>query len=218
MRKILIVDDDTRLRTHLAEILREAGYHVAEAVSGRDAVDKASADDFDVVLLDMMMPKGDGLEALSYLKKFTPRSRIIMLTAFATVENAVDAMKRGVSHYLSKPFKIEELLTAIRRAIEESRYESCGNQEDLEGILSCLSNATRTKIMRMLTARKRMRLREISKELAMEDHTKVLFHIRIMKQAGLVEQDKEKNYSLTGEGERTMGCLKILEAHIRSSP
>ncbi len=91
-------------------------------------------------------------------------------------------------------------------------------QKDLDGILSCLSNPTRTSIMRMIAARKRMRLREISKELDMEDHTKVLFHLRIMKQAGLVEQDKEKHYSLTEEGERTMGCLKILGAHIQSSP
>ncbi len=217
MKKILIVDDDKKLRTHLSEILREAGYLTEEAASGREAADKASAGDFDVVLLDMMMPKGDGFEALSYLKKFTPRSRVIMLTAFATIENAVDAVKRGACHYLPKPFKIEELLAAIRRALEEQNYEACESQKNLDEVLSCLSNATRTRIMRMIAARKRMRLREISKELDMEDHTKVLFHLRIMRQAGLLEQDNEKHYALTEEGEKTMGCLKILEAHIQPS-
>ncbi len=217
MTKILIVDDDKKLRAHLSEILRDAGYQTAEAASGREASDIASSGDFDVILLDMMMPKGDGFEALSHIKKFAPRSKVIMLTAFATIENAVEAMKRGVSHYLQKPFKIDELLSAIKRTLEESNYDAGSGQMELEGVLSCLSNPTRTKIMRMVATRKKMRLREISKELDIEDHTKVLFHLRILRQEGLIEQDREKHYLLTEDGERTMGCLKILGSHIQSS-
>jgi DNA-binding NtrC family response regulator len=217
MKRILIADDDAEIRSHLSEILKGAGYHVEEASSGQDAMDRAAAGVFDVILLDMLMPKGDGLEVLGYLKKFTPRSRVIMLTAFATIENAVEAVKRGASHYLTKPFKKNDLLTAIRRVLEEASFKECSEQRDLEGVLSSLSNPTRTRIMRMIAARGKMRLGEIAKELQIEDHTKVVFHMRILKQSGLVEQGREKQYSLTEEGVKTLSCLKILEIHIRSS-
>jgi DNA-binding NtrC family response regulator len=218
MKKILIADDDAELRSHLSEILKGAGYHAEEASTGQEAMDKAAAGAFDVILLDMLMPKGDGLEVLGYLKKFSPHSRVIMLTAFATVEDAVEAVKRGASHYLKKPFKKNDLLTVIRRVLEEASFRECSGQRDLEGILSSLSNPTRTRIMRMLAARGKMRLREITKELQIEDHTKVVFHLRTLKQSDLVEQDKEKQYSLTEEGVKTLSCLKILETHIQHPP
>ncbi len=217
MKKILIVDDDADLRSELVAILKRAGYHTEEAGSGEEAVEKAAAGDFDVVLLDMIMPRGGGIETLSHLKKISPRTGVIMLTAFATIENAVEAVKLGVHEYLPKPCKIDQLLTAVRRVIAEAGFETSGSQKDLDGILGSLSNPTRTMIMRMIGKKKKMRLIEISKELDIEDHTKVLFHLRMLKQAGLVEQDREKLYCLTGEGERTLGCLKILETHIQPS-
>ncbi len=218
MKKILIVDDDAELRTYVSVILREAGYHTEEAVSGRDAVKRASAGDFDIILLDLIMPKGDGNEALIELKKIAPRSRVIMLTAFASIGNTVEAIKKGASDCLAKPFKINDLLVAIRRALAEASFEECSGQKDLTCILSSLSNETRTKIMRMIAARKRMRLMEIANELNIEDHTKVIFHMKILKQTGIVEQDKEKAYSLTERGEKIMSCLKILEAHLATFP
>jgi DNA-binding NtrC family response regulator len=214
MKRVLIVDDDAELRSHVSEILKGAGYETQEAVSGHDAVDKASRGAFDVILLDMIMPKGGGSETLNDLKKITPRSRIIMLTAFATIGNAVEAIKKGASDYLSKPFKMNDLLTAIRRVLEEASFDACAGQQDMEVILSSLSNPLRTKIMRLIESRKKVRLTDMTKELDIEDHTKVLFHLRILKQSGLVEQDGEKRYSLTKEGERAMSCLKILEAHL----
>ncbi len=216
--KILIVDDDADLRSELVSILKRAGYETEEAGSGEDAVDRVGSAEYDVILLDMIMPKGGGIETLSHIKKLSPRSGVIMLTAFATIENAVDAVKLGVREYLPKPFKIDQLLTAIRRVIAERTFQACPSQQDLDAILSSLSNPTRTRIMRMIGARKKMRLYEISKELEIEDHTKVLFHLRILKQSGLVDQDREKLYCLTAEGERTLGCLKILETHIHPSP
>lgn len=218
MKRILIVDDDAELRSHISEILKGAGYETDEAGSGHDAVEKASHDDFDVILLDMIMPKGGGSETLNDLKKITPHSRVIMLTAFATVGNAVEAMKKGASDYLSKPFKMNDLLTAIRQVLEEASFEFSAGQQDMEGILSSLANPLRTKIMRLIATRKKIRLTEMTKDLDIEDHTKVLFHLRILKQAGIVEQDGEKRYSLTKEGERAISCLKILEAHLGHPP
>ena len=216
MKRILIVDDDNELRENLAEILRGAGYRTDEASSGREAVEKAIDEDFDLILLDFMMPKMSGADVLMELRKVAPRSRVIMITAFATVENAVDAIKRGASDYLSKPFKIDDLLARIRKALEEATFESCGVKEDFDCILSSLSNSIRRKIIHLMAARKTVRLMELARELHIEDHTKVIFHLKILREAGMVEQDKARTYTLTKEGERTMSCLKILETHLSS--
>jgi DNA-binding response OmpR family regulator len=214
MKKILIVDDDKELRAHLADILGGAGYEVDAAASGPEAIERAIDTDFDLVLLDLMMPKMSGVDVLQELRKVAPRARIIMLTAFATVENAVDVIKRGASDYLMKPFKIDDLLVRIRRVIEEAGFDSCSVKGDLDGILGSLSNSIRRRIIQILSTRKTIRLMELARELQVEDHTKVIFHLKILREAGMVEQDKGRSYSLTKDGERTMNCLKILENHL----
>ncbi len=215
MQKILIVDDDREFRAHLSHILGEAGYEIDEAASGSAAVGKAAnGGDYDVILLDMVMPRGGGIEALMDLRRIAPRSKVIMVTAFATVDNAVEAMKRGACDCIPKPFKIEDLLTTARRVLEESRVEECGASKDLDGILSALSNPIRTKIMRLIASRKAMRLMELARELAVEDHTKVIFHLKILREAGIIGQDPEKAYVLTGEGARAANCLKMLDRYL----
>jgi DNA-binding response OmpR family regulator len=214
VKKILIVDDDKALRDQLAEILRGAGYETTEAASGRQAVELATEGDFDLVLLDLMMPRMSGTEVLGELRKVSPRSRVIMLTAFATVENAVEVIKRGASDYLSKPFKIDDLLTRMRRVLEEASFDACGVKGDLDCVLGSLSNPLRRNIISFLSARRSMRLMELSRELGIEDHTKVIFHLKILREAGLVEQDADRSYVLTRDGERTMAVLKILEVHL----
>lgn len=214
MKRILVVDDDNELRTHLADILKGAGYHTDEASSGSEAVSKAASGAYDVVLLDMIMPKGGGVDALTELRKAAPRSNVIMLTAFATIENAVDAMKRGACEFISKPFKINELLTTIRRVLEESRVQECAGSKDLDALLSALLNPIRTKIIRLISVRKAMRLMELARELSIEDHTKALFHLKILREAGIIGQDREKSYILTGEGEKAAQCLKIINTHL----
>jgi DNA-binding NtrC family response regulator len=214
MKRILVVDDDNELRSHLVDILNGAGYRTEEASSGREAAGKAADGGFDVILLDMIMPKGSGADALIEIKKMAPRAKVIMITAFATIENAVDAMKRGASDFVSKPFKINELLTTVRRVLEESRVEECGGSKDMDALLSALSNPIRTKILRLLATRRSVRLMELARELSIEDHTKVIFHLKILKEAGILSQDSEKSYILTGEGEKAAHCLKILDRHL----
>jgi DNA-binding response OmpR family regulator len=217
MNRILVVDDDRELRSNLREILSGAGYQVDEAASGKEAVDKSTAEDFDIILLDLIMPRMSGADVLMELRKVAPRSRVIMITAFATIENAVDAIKRGASDYISKPFKIDELITRIRRVLEEASFEECSAAGDLNCILSSLSNPIRRKIIQLISSRKHMRLMELARELDIEDHTKVIFHLKILKEAGIIEQDNQKLYTLTQQGKRTIECLKIIEQHLASS-
>jgi DNA-binding NtrC family response regulator len=214
--KILIVDDDKEIRANLAEIMADAGYETQEASSGRDAVEKATAEDFDVVLLDLVMPKMSGSDVLGELKRVSPRSKVIMITAFATIENAVDAIKRGATDYLSKPFKIDDILMRVRRVLEESRVDVCAKKRDFDCTMSALSNPIRRTIMRLLFQRNTMRLMELVRELGMDDHTKVIFHLKILREAGMIEQDKDKSYSLVQGGTRALDCLSVLEKYFAS--
>lgn len=214
MKKILIVDDDSELRSNLSEILRGKGYHTDEASSGKDAIEKAASDEFDVVLLDLMMPKIGGMDVLTELRKIKPKTKVIMITAFATIDNAVEAIKKGASDYISKPFKIEDLDATIRRVIEEAKFDMSVEKLDLDYTISSLSNPLRRKILKLIHQNKGMRLMEITRALGVEDHTKVVFHLRILKDSKIIEQDKNKVYFVTKEGEKTLNCLKILEYHL----
>jgi DNA-binding NtrC family response regulator len=215
MKKILIVDDDEELRKNLTEIMTGAGYRTQDAASGREAIEKAIAEDFDVVLLDLIMPKMSGSDVLGELRRVSPWSRVIMLTAFATIDNAVDAIKRGACDYVSKPFKIDDLLIRIRRVLEEARVDMCAVQGDLDCVLSTLSNPIRRTIIHLLFMRSTMRLMELVRELKIEDHTKVIFHLKILKEAGIIEQGKDKSYSLAKEGARAIECLTVIENYLQ---
>lgn len=212
MKKILIADDDQEVRATLSELLEITGYYTEIAASGKEAIKKFAAEDFDVVLLDLMMPDMSGLEALAELKKLRPKAKVIMITGFGTIANAVDAMKKGASDYIDKPYKKDELLTAIRRALEEKKFDQEIKALNLEQALFSLSNPIRRNIVAALKSEPNRHFMEITRELGIEDHTKIVFHLRTLKTAGLVEQDEEKSYSLTKGGEKILEFIRILES------
>lgn len=210
MEKILVVDDDEELRHYLAELLKGKGYESHSASNGQEALEKASVAYFDVVLLDVMMPGMNGMDALSEFRRTSPKSKIIMITGFGTTENAVEALKKGASDYVTKPFKTDELLVAIRRVFEETRFDKEMKSLDLDYILSALANPLRRKIIQTLYACNGIRLMELSRELKIEDHTKVVFHLKTLKESGIIRQDKRKNYFVTDQGGKTVDCLNII--------
>lgn len=211
MKKILIVDDDAELRSHLCEVLEGEGYRTESAASGKEALCKCRGEEFDVVLLDFMMPKMTGSDLLTELRRQHPRSKVIMITAFATVENAVDAVRKGASDYLSKPFKIPQLFTTIRRVLEEARFEEGAKTLELDRVVNSIASPIRRNILKLLQGGTPVRLMEITRSLGIEDHTKVVFHLKMLKEAGIVEQNEDKSYLLTDEGEKAFLCLKTME-------
>ena len=211
MSKILIVDDDKEYRENLKEILDNAGYSNDMAESAKQAMQKLGDQQFDIVLLDFMMPGIDGINALGEFKKISPNSKIIMITAFASIENAVVAIKKGASEYISKPFKIEALLLMIKQVIEELRFEGNIKKLKLEGTLSSLSNSIRREIIRLFQTSKKIRLMETARKLDIEDHTKLIFHLKTLKEAKILRQDMKHAYMLTKEGKKVLECLKILD-------
>ncbi len=211
MTNILIVDDDDEVRENLEEILNDERYSTWTAISAKDALEQAKKRKFEIILLDYMMPDQTGIDVLSDLKRANPKSKIIMITAFATIENAVNAIKKGASEYISKPFKIDQLLVLIRQVLEEIRFEKRIEKTQMEETLSSLSNSIRRETMRMFRTRKTLRLMEITRELKIEDHTKVVFHLKSLKQSGILDQNEEKLYQLTLEGKNILKCLDLME-------
>ncbi len=112
---VLVVDDESLMREALSDWLREDGYEIGLAASGDEAIAKAQEKTWEVILLDLKMPGMDGLEALRRLKEATPDSEIIMMTAYATIDTAVQAMKEGAFDYLVKPFDPDEIEMQIRK-------------------------------------------------------------------------------------------------------
>ncbi len=119
---ILVVDDDHETCELLREVLGEAGYQVVTSGSGEEALEIGRRECFDVILSDMKLgPSVNGLDVLRAYKSIQPESEVILITAFGTMETAIEAVKAGAFDYLSKPFKIDEVLLQVKRALENRR-------------------------------------------------------------------------------------------------
>jgi two-component system response regulator AtoC len=118
---ILVVDDDKSHRQMLGEALSRAGFHIDVAGSGEEALEKGGQREYDVVFSDIKMTPLSGMDVLESFSKSAPDTPVVLLTAFGSVETAIQAMKRGAFDYLSKPINLEELALMAARAIEHRR-------------------------------------------------------------------------------------------------
>ena len=118
MHTILIVDDEPNYQIVLAELLKDEGYEVFTADSGLAGLPIVRSTDLDLVLSDMKMPGMDGIEFLAKIKEFNRELPVILITAYAEVEKAVEAMRLGAFTYLAKPFSNQQLLASVTKAIE----------------------------------------------------------------------------------------------------
>jgi len=121
MSSILVIDDKDSMRQMLSKTLESEGYEVETAKDGEGGLKKAKEKRYDLVLADLKLPKMDGLEVLSSLKELDPEVGIIMMTAYGTIESAVEAMKQGAFDFLTKPFDTDYLNVLIKRALENRR-------------------------------------------------------------------------------------------------
>jgi DNA-binding NtrC family response regulator len=115
---ILVIDDEEIMREILEALLKGEGYSVRLASSGEEGVELAKNVPFDAAIVDVMMPGMNGMETLEALKKLDEELAVIMVTAYASVENAITSMKRGAFDYITKPFKNDEVLVILRNALE----------------------------------------------------------------------------------------------------
>lgn len=116
--RILVADDDPLSLELTVELLRDEGYDVDLVSNGMEAIAMVQQKDYEIVITDLAMPKMNGMEVLAHLSEHHPDTTVIMLTGVGTIENAVEAMKRGAFDYLTKPAKIDEILMVLNRAQE----------------------------------------------------------------------------------------------------
>jgi len=121
--KILVVDDEQSMREFLDIMLKKEGYKVSLASNGEEVLKYIGKDIFDLVLLDIRMPKMDGITVLRKIKSTSPETVVIMITAYASADTAIKAMKEGAYDYITKPFKIDEIKLIIKNALEKKHLQ-----------------------------------------------------------------------------------------------
>lgn len=119
--RILLVDDEKTMVKYLSKRLIKKGFEISIAYNGMEALEQMQAADFDVVLLDVLMPGMNGIDTLREIKKMKPRTEVIMLTGHASVEVGIEGMKAGAFNYIMKPFDPNELVAEINLACEQRR-------------------------------------------------------------------------------------------------
>ena len=120
-KKVLVVDDDSLMKDFLKEALGRSDYSVDSASTGEEALEKIKDKDYDLILSDIRMPSMSGMEVLKATKENLPYAKVVMMTAYGTVENAVEAMKLGAFDYVMKPFSADEIELVLKRAFEHKR-------------------------------------------------------------------------------------------------
>jgi two-component system response regulator AtoC len=121
MAKILVCDDQEMMRDSLASTLARDGHEVTAAVEGTLALQRLAAARFDLLITDLKMPRMTGIELLAEAKKLRPEMPVVIMTAFATVQTAVEAMKLGAYDYIQKPFDGDEIKLLVDRTLEHNR-------------------------------------------------------------------------------------------------
>lgn len=118
-KSVLVADDEDDLRMLLDHVVTGAGYQVTTAEDGQDAITKIQAATFDLALLDIQMPNASGIEVLKYLREHSPSTKAIMLTGYADLKYAMEAREFGAMDFISKPYKLEDIVKTLERAFAE---------------------------------------------------------------------------------------------------
>lgn len=119
--QILVVDDEERMRNLLKKVLNKQDFSVETASNGKEALRKIQENPFDIIIADVRMPEMNGMEVLKAVKETRPEISMIIMTAFGSIDSAVEAMKKGAYDYITKPFKMSEISIVVQKALEGKR-------------------------------------------------------------------------------------------------
>ena len=205
--KLLLAEDDAELREVLVEALTLESFQVVACDNAEDALDIASEQHFDLALFDVVMTGMTGIEALSTLRRQHPNIGIIITTAFATVDVAVDAMKKGADEFLTKPFNLAALSVTLKRVHAERSPKSPLDERKYDQIFSALSNPIRRSVIKQLKIHRKMKFMDLCRVVGIEDHTKFNFHLKQLVNSGLVIKEDGRIYSLTEQGQQVHSSM-----------
>ena len=119
--RLLVIDDSREMLDCLENCLNLLGYSVETALGGEKGIAKIESESFDLVLTDLKMPRVDGMEVIRRTRSINPSLKIIVVTAYATIDSAVRAMQAGAAHYITKPFKLDEMAVVLERALKNGK-------------------------------------------------------------------------------------------------
>ncbi|MCA1961217.1 MAG: endopeptidase La [Desulfomonile sp.] len=119
---VLVVDDEDTARTNMEHVIRKEGHEVCTAANGLEALNCLQNETFDLIITDLKMDKMDGIELLEVARQSSTRPEIMLVTGYASVDSAVDAFTKGAAYYLTKPYKLDELRSAVNRILEKKRH------------------------------------------------------------------------------------------------
>jgi len=122
--KVLIIDDEEVLRDVLETLLTREGFDVVSGATGEEGLAILDEEDIDLIILDVMLPGMSGMETLRSIKETNPATPVIIVTAYSSIDGAIDAMKQGAYHYIPKPFKNEEVILTVNKALEQKRLSN----------------------------------------------------------------------------------------------
>jgi DNA-binding response OmpR family regulator len=211
IQSILVVDGDEGTRLALLDVLKMEGFRVCGAPNGSEALALAARERFDIAVLDAMLPDIAGVDMLTRMRRKYPAIHVLIVSAFATISSAVDAMRKGARDYLPKPLRADDLVAAIRRAMLEATPEPVADTVDMDGLFSCLSSPIRRSVLRLLSQSGSLRLMEMTSRLEIDDHTKMVFHLRSMAGQGLVFHARGMDYTLSPLGKQIHVCMEHAE-------
>jgi DNA-binding NtrC family response regulator len=140
--RVLVVDDDDSVRKVLTTALEEEGYKVDTAENGTQAIEKSRRGFYNMALIDIRLPDMEGTMLLSELKETTPKMRKIIVTGYPSMQNAIEAVKRGANDYVVKPFKMESVLETVKKHLEEQKKERRYSEEKVREFIETRARET----------------------------------------------------------------------------
>jgi two-component system response regulator HydG len=207
--RVLVVDDNSAMAETVADGLEARGHAAVAVSSGKEAARRLEAEDFDALVTDLRMPAVDGLELLALSKRLAPERPVILMTAFGAVDSAVESIRRGAHHYLTKPFKVEELALFLERALDEARVrrEAAQLRRTLKDRFSARTLVGESAAMR--------EVRDLVERLAAAD-APVLVTGETGTGKGLVARALHAEGPRAGEAFVTVNCAALPEALLES--
>ncbi len=197
---LLLAEDDPLLREALVEALGLESFEVTACHCAEDALDAAARQNFDLALFDVVMSGITGIDALTSLRRLQPNIGIIITTAFATVDLAVDAMKKGADEFITKPFNLPSLAITLKRVHAEHAPRMLMGDDERDLIFSSLANPIRRMVVKQLKVHHKLKFMDLCRVVGIEDHTKFNFHLKHLVNSKLVEKEEGRVYSLTERG------------------
>ncbi|TKB56673.1 response regulator [Ferrimonas aestuarii] len=206
---LLLAEDDAPLREVLKEALQLEGFEVNAVASAEAALDLAEQHEYDLALFDVVMDGMSGTDAIAMLRRLQPHIGVVLTTAFATVDGAVDAMKKGADEYLTKPFHLPTLAMTLKQ-VHAKRTPKLPTEERVnDQVFNAMANPVRRVVMHQLKRHHKLKFMDLCRLVEIEDHTKFNFHLRQLVKCGLVEKDEQKLYLLTHKGQEVLARMLV---------